>query len=190
MGRRALMLETLNSIIKPGTRTAHLLTVNQKERACQKERETSLGIVNTVSFMGLSHFVSANSRNTNFFKKYVRIKIGEHKILVLMSKPMNSTIKNWNAYDDLPAQQAYQKHQQEREICLCLTHSLSRQVVTFQILQLSSVFGNNRSILLFFNLRNEIRNSVLVDFYAGGLCQKKNRPTAPRCKTAYQTPIF
>ncbi len=43
--------------------------------------------------MGLTHFFSANSRNRHFFEKYVRIKIEEHKILVLMNKPLNSIIK-------------------------------------------------------------------------------------------------
>ncbi len=32
-------LRTLNSTIKPGTRTAHLLNVNQNERASQKEKQ-------------------------------------------------------------------------------------------------------------------------------------------------------
>ncbi len=36
--------------------------------------------------MGVSHFFSANSRNTHFLEKYVRIKIEEYKILVLTSK--------------------------------------------------------------------------------------------------------
>ncbi len=49
-------LRTLNSTINPVTRTARLLNVNQNERTCWKERETSLSIVNTVFFMGLSHF--------------------------------------------------------------------------------------------------------------------------------------
>ncbi len=52
-----------------------------------------MGIVNTVSFIELSHFFNANSRNTNFFEKCVRIKTEDCKILVLMSKPLNSTIK-------------------------------------------------------------------------------------------------
>ncbi len=43
--------------------------------------------------MGLPHFFSANSRNTHFLKRYVRIKIEEHKILILISEPLNSTIK-------------------------------------------------------------------------------------------------
>ncbi len=51
------------------------------------ERERNkFGYSFTVSFIGVSHFVSANSRNPHFFKKYVRIKIKEQKIYVLMSR--------------------------------------------------------------------------------------------------------
>ncbi len=64
----------------------------KSKRASVLERETSLGIVNAVSFMRLSHFFSVNSRNMHFFEKCA-IKIEEHKILILISKPLNSPIK-------------------------------------------------------------------------------------------------
>ncbi len=35
---------------------------------------------------GVLHFFSPNWRNTHSFEKYVRIKIVDHKILILMSK--------------------------------------------------------------------------------------------------------
>ncbi len=40
----------------------------------------------TQYLMGLLHFSSAYSWNTNFFEKYIRIKIEDHKILVLMNE--------------------------------------------------------------------------------------------------------
>ncbi len=64
----------------------HLLVFGQT----WKEREKSLGIVNTVSFMRLT-FSFVVTRKMYFFfffffEKYVRIKIEEHKIFVLISK--------------------------------------------------------------------------------------------------------
>ncbi len=51
-----IVFQILTSTINPSTRTTHLLNVNKNQRACYNERETSLDIVNTVSFTGLSDF--------------------------------------------------------------------------------------------------------------------------------------
>ncbi len=64
---------------------------NALQNGCLKlaDRNWKLGIYLAMSEMAeyntfLNFFFSANSRNTHFFEKYVRIKIGDHKILVLM----------------------------------------------------------------------------------------------------------
>ncbi len=61
-------------------------------RVLERERN-KFGYSQRRIFYGTFTFFSTNSRNTHFFEKYVRIKIPEHKIFVLMSKPLNSTIK-------------------------------------------------------------------------------------------------
>ncbi len=49
-------------------------------------RQRKADFLLTQCLMGVLYFFSANVKNTYSFEKYVRVKIEDHKILVLMSK--------------------------------------------------------------------------------------------------------
>ncbi len=83
---------TQNSTIKPGTHTARLLNVNQNEQAFGKVVQQVWVQLTQYLLWDFHIFLGLTQEIHLLFKKYVRIKIEQHKILVLMIEPLNSTI--------------------------------------------------------------------------------------------------